>query len=61
MRGQVKLEVTEEEFKKLLEANPDLKELKSGVYIRPESMTGGVWNRPVAAKIGGKFYVMRAA
>lgn len=61
MRGQVKREVTQEEFNKLITDNPDLEQLKNGSYIRREKLVGGWWLRPVAAKIGDKFYVMRAA
>lgn len=61
MRGQIKREVAKEEFDKLLKGNTDLKRLDSGVYIRPENLAGGVWNRPIAAQIGEKFYVMRPA
>jgi hypothetical protein len=62
MRGQVKREVSQEDFEKLLKDNPDLEELKSGVYIRREQASQyTTWKRPIAAKIGGKFYVMRPA
>lgn len=61
MRGQIKREVTEDEFKKLLEANPDVERQESGVYIRRVKMVGLTWNQPVAAQIGEKFFVMRPA
>ena len=61
MRGQIKREVTEEEFRQLLAANPDVERQESGVYIRRVKMVGLTWNQPVAAQIDGKFFVMRPA
>jgi hypothetical protein len=60
MRGQIKREVSEQEFNDALKANPDI-ELENGIYVRRIKMVGLVWNQPVAAKIGDKFYVMRPA
>jgi hypothetical protein len=61
MRGQVKREVTQEEFDKLVAENPDLEKRPNGMLVRREKMAGGWWLRPIAGKVGDKFYVMRPA
>lgn len=57
MRTCTKREVSKEEFEAFLNAHPGLK-FDGMRYTEPVQMKGGVWNKPLAAKIGDKFVLI---
>lgn len=60
MSRRIKTEVSEAEFKKFLAEHPGLEH--DGVrHTQRVKMRGGHWNKPLAAKVDGRFYLLRDA
>lgn len=60
MSRRIKAEVTEAEFKNFLAEHPEL--VHDGMrHTVPVRIRGGVWHKPLAATMDGKFYLLRDA
>jgi hypothetical protein len=57
---RIKTEVSEAEYKQFLAEHPDLEH--DGVrHTERVKLRGGHWLKPLAAKVGNKFYLLRDA
>ena len=58
MRGQTRKEVSKEELEKFVKEFPRPLRFDGMRYTEDFSIRGGMWRRPVAAIVDGKFYIM---
>jgi hypothetical protein len=55
--SRTKKEVTKEEMEQFLQQNPGLR-FDGMRYTLPIEMRGGTWNKPVAAIVEGKYFLL---